>query len=257
MGVPARDEIDHRVEMPAGAFGVLTRTCENIKGRYDATKAMRAATDAYGFTAFMIARIAKAGGSGAGRLSDLVILTTWPRDLIEAYDEARMLEASDVSDRVRATALLQWWDLRCPPDGMVRNEQRVALFEEHDMPCHLALSIAHGDGQRLTVSFSGRRERPDEMEMAQLMRISSEVVERLRLAEMMAETGRAAGASSLTGRQTEALRWVAEGKTSTETATIMGISACTVDGYLEAVLDRLDCVSRAQAVAKAIRLELI
>lgn len=234
---------------------VLTTFEKDIGGRYDATKAMRAATTSFGFDVFMIARVAGTGERGTERLEDLAVLSTWPLSLVKAYDEARMLEQSDILDRVRETALPLWWDLRDLPADARGCERHRALFGEHGMLCHLVLSVADGAGQRLMAGFAGNRDRPDDMEMSQLMRISSEVVEQLRLSEAkLEERGRV---SNLTGRQSEALRWVAEGKTSAEAATIMGISSSTVDSYLESVLVRLDCVSRAQAVAKAIRANLI
>ena len=129
----------------------------------------------------------------------------------------------------------------------------AALFLEHGLPCHLACSAADADGNRHIVSFSGERDQPTAGEMAELSTIGAHMVEHLRVID---RTG-AAGGPTLTPRQAEALTWVARGKTSAETATIMGISPATVDTYLETVLERLDAVSRAQAVAAALRAGLI
>jgi DNA-binding CsgD family transcriptional regulator len=53
------------------------------------------------------------------------------------------------------------------------------------------------------------------------------------------------------------LRWVALGKDATEIAAILEISPHTTRDYLKSVHYKLDCVSYAQAVTKAIRLGLL
>ncbi len=61
----------------------------------------------------------------------------------------------------------------------------------------------------------------------------------------------------LTAREVECLRWVALGKDATEIAAILEISPHTTRDYLKSVHYKLDCVSSAQAVTKAIRLGLL
>jgi LuxR family transcriptional regulator len=55
----------------------------------------------------------------------------------------------------------------------------------------------------------------------------------------------------LTQRQREALEWVAEGKTTQDIATIMGISAAAVEKHLRLAREALDVETTAHAVAKA------
>ena len=52
----------------------------------------------------------------------------------------------------------------------------------------------------------------------------------------------------LTKRQKEIMEWTAEGKTSAETATILGISPRTVEKHLEAIFQRLGVENRVAAV---------
>ena len=61
----------------------------------------------------------------------------------------------------------------------------------------------------------------------------------------------------LTAREVECLRWVALGKDATEIAAILKISPHTTRDYLKSVHYKLDCVSSAQAVTKAIGLGLL
>jgi DNA-binding CsgD family transcriptional regulator len=55
----------------------------------------------------------------------------------------------------------------------------------------------------------------------------------------------------LTARQTECLRWVQAGKSSTDIGVILGISQRTVDDHLLAACRRLGVRTRVQAVATA------
>jgi DNA-binding CsgD family transcriptional regulator len=61
----------------------------------------------------------------------------------------------------------------------------------------------------------------------------------------------------LTSRELECLRWVALGKDAGEIAAILQISSHTARDYLKSARFKLDCVSSAQAVAKAVKLGLL
>jgi LuxR family transcriptional regulator, quorum-sensing system regulator CinR len=61
----------------------------------------------------------------------------------------------------------------------------------------------------------------------------------------------------LTARELECLRWVALGKDTTEIAVILNISIHTARDYLKSVHYKLDCVTSAQAVTKAVKLGLL
>lgn len=56
---------------------------------------------------------------------------------------------------------------------------------------------------------------------------------------------------SLTARQREVLEWVAEGKTAADIATIMGLSAATVDKHLRLARETLGVETTAHALIKA------
>lgn len=62
---------------------------------------------------------------------------------------------------------------------------------------------------------------------------------------------------SLTPRELEALRWTMEGKTAWEVGAILGISERTTVLHVTNAMHKLRCVSKHQAVLKALRLGLI
>ena len=55
----------------------------------------------------------------------------------------------------------------------------------------------------------------------------------------------------LTARQSEVLKWIGEGKTMVETATILGLSAATVEKHLRQARDTLGVSTTTQAVLHA------
>ena len=56
----------------------------------------------------------------------------------------------------------------------------------------------------------------------------------------------------LTPREIECLSWIAQGKSSSDIAVILNISPHTVRDFLKSARFKLDCVSSAQAVNKAV-----
>jgi DNA-binding CsgD family transcriptional regulator len=61
----------------------------------------------------------------------------------------------------------------------------------------------------------------------------------------------------LSARERAILRWTAAGKTSSETAAILGISGRTVAFHITNILFKLDAINKTQAVAKAVMLDLL
>ncbi len=61
----------------------------------------------------------------------------------------------------------------------------------------------------------------------------------------------------LTPRQREALEWVADGKTSQDVALLMGVSPAMVEKHLRLAREALDADTTAQAVARAVALNLL
>jgi DNA-binding CsgD family transcriptional regulator len=61
----------------------------------------------------------------------------------------------------------------------------------------------------------------------------------------------------LSARELEVLRWTADGKTAWELGRILGISEQTVARHVSSAAQKLGCVNKVQAVAKALRLGLV
>jgi transcriptional regulator EpsA len=61
----------------------------------------------------------------------------------------------------------------------------------------------------------------------------------------------------VTEREVEILAWVREGKSNLEIGSILSISPLTVKNHVQKILKKLNAQNRAQAVAKALSLQLI
>lgn len=61
----------------------------------------------------------------------------------------------------------------------------------------------------------------------------------------------------LTERELECLFWIAEGKTSDEIATILGISKNTINNYITSVMRKTATKTRSEAIAYAVRNNLV
>jgi DNA-binding CsgD family transcriptional regulator len=61
----------------------------------------------------------------------------------------------------------------------------------------------------------------------------------------------------LSGRERECLQWAATGKTTWETSVILKISERAVRFYLDSARSKLDCLTKTQAVAKAVALGIV
>ena len=78
-----------------------------------------------------------------------------------------------------------------------------------------------------------------------------------RAVEVTGSLGEPLDFRTITPREREALFWAAEGKTIKDTAQIMRISSETVKAHLDSARSRLGALTRAHAVAKALRAGLI
>lgn len=69
--------------------------------------------------------------------------------------------------------------------------------------------------------------------------------------------GRWPATPGLSPRELECLAWVSQGKSSTDIGAILGLSARTVDSYLEKAASKLGVRTRIEAVAIGVRRGLI
>ena len=123
-------------------------------------------------------------------------------------------------------------------------------------------TVSHADqfGRRSVLSFNAQSAKGGETWQPfiaenedKLLGLASD----LHLKALVEVYGESEELPQLSPRESECLKWTAEGKAHTEIAIILGLSEHTVRSYLKVARIKLDSVSLAQAVAKASHLGLI
>jgi DNA-binding CsgD family transcriptional regulator len=152
-----------------------------------------------------------------------------------------------------------------PGCALDRTEFYNDFLAPQDQHSTLCLSINDGARQPSYVAFWRSRRRPPwgEDEMRLLRHLGPHLGRALRIdrrvaAEARCRAGMAATTSlPLSWRERDCLVCLARGATSKVAARALGLSVLTVDDYIAAAMAKLGAVTRAQAVARAVTLDLI
>lgn len=174
---------------------------------------------------------------------DFIVSSNWPFDL------ARQMATELASAQVRTTELEKCFSLLIPvlaplPEGLEAPEGSGKQY------CSLTFCVG-----RIRYSLL-------------LLFVASAPIsfERLREAGLFcayaASLSGGPGARTerevdLTERELECLFWIAEGKTSDEIATILGISRNTINNYITSVMRKTATKTRSEAIAYAVRNNLV
>lgn len=183
-------------------------------------------------------------------------VTNFPAAWVEKYKLEKMFHSDPIlAFAPRTTRATPWADLgnlgALTPD----NRKVLATAAENGIRSGLFMSARNFAGDMQIVSFSNTRLREfsaQERHSATLMGLA--------LADAAAETGNTqpqGKEAEFTARELECLTWVAIGKSSHDTAMILGISNNTVDFHVKNAMAKLEASTRTLAVVKALRMGLI
>lgn len=218
---------------------------------YDLMGHLRELSKAFGFDHFQVLR---SPASAVTPLADLIILSSWPAELLKEYDARGINVGSPFLKRLSVSSVsfqFTFGELHGKRrDG--KAEEAIALFAAHGLErgaCFPTHSPGIGAG---AVCYSGTRNPLSAEEMASLHMASIDIFD--HLAGM--DSGDS-GKRQLSERERECLLWTAEGKTSFEIGKIIGISEHTVNYYLNTAASKLEASNRVQAVAIAIKSGLL
>jgi DNA-binding CsgD family transcriptional regulator len=210
----------------------------------------------YGFDRLLYAFTRFRTATSLGSPDDSVILSNHPVEFIHEFIQGGLYHAAPMvqwaADNVGAMSWRMMIDRMSAP-SISPAERRVAEFNRH-YNVKAGYSVSFRDVSVRAKGGIGLCARPglsqDDVDAiwrdhGQKIAVMNNVVH-LRISALPYESHRA-----LTARQREALEWVGDGKTTQDIATIMGVSAATIEKHLRLAREVLDVDTTAQAVLKA------
>jgi DNA-binding CsgD family transcriptional regulator len=189
-------------------------------------------------------------------LSRLVLLSSLPPDFWERVDQLCPPSSCQLFNAARGSLVPVTWSL----DEMRRQNLLIHGVEPASVPLYRQFGISHGivipvssvDGTRHALRFDGDRAPLTQAEINDLAMLAAHFVQTYD--QSRHPLGDPTG---LTDRELEVVQWSATGKTSLEIAAVMSLSDHTINAYMNNALKKLNCTSRTQLVAKALRMRLI
>jgi DNA-binding CsgD family transcriptional regulator len=186
---------------------------------------------------------------------DPYVRLTYPASWIKRYLQMGYVDVDPVlREGYRRTLPFNWSDLK------IQSSAEAALMTDalaHGIGPHgLSIPVISKQGHRglFSISFSGSQEAWTTFvrtTLPTLIQIANRI-HRHAIVELFG-----ADRPHLTVRELECLRWVARGKDASEIAIILNISPHTTRDYLKSARFKLDCVTSAQAISKAVQLGLL
>ncbi len=226
-------------------FIASLRSC---KTSYDVFGVMKGICKKYGYNSFIVLQLPNQMDLS---LNDKIIVTNWHPELIRAYDFLELMAESPIIDHLRRSSLPLAFDIEqiYTENGGRRTNEVVELFKQYGQTNGFSLVCPGRHNDRGTVTYGGSGTRINDHQLAELGFLSLHIYDRL----IEITKTDPVDECILTGREKDCLVWTAAGKTSSETAQILGISENTVNHYLSAAAAKLGATNKAHAVVKAIK----
>jgi DNA-binding CsgD family transcriptional regulator len=192
---------------------------------------------------------------GSSPSADPYIRLTYPASWIKRYLQMNYVEVDPVlREGFQRTLPFDWSEI-----AITRQEEMALMIDAlaHGVGPHgMSIPLVSKRGHRglFSISFAGTpeawavfKEQNRDLSIQIANRIHRRVIRDVFGEEHI----------HLSAREVEVLHWKALGKDATEIATILDISPHTVRDYIKSARFKLDCVTSAQAVSKAVKLGLL
>jgi DNA-binding CsgD family transcriptional regulator len=239
------------VDETSGNAERAAERCHEILGRWHRTEERHYAITALRWAVTFFAERADADGTNACAAALGRIATDAPQDealsaFSHALAEAALLSEDHEQAAVHFQRALEL--LRSAPLDQIQTERRLATAlaiggRTDEAVEHLA--AAHRLARRLKARPLVERIAADVAALGQ------------KVEPRTSRRAAALGGGRLTRRETEVVRLVAVGRTNREIARELFLSPRTIDMYVQNILLKLDCRSRAEATRRALELGLL
>jgi DNA-binding CsgD family transcriptional regulator len=205
----------------------------------DVSAGLRALSDYVGADGYLLARHELNSENGL----DNVLSSDWPFDLVRKRGTDLITRLSRTTELEKCLSVLQ------PAFSM--------LPEDSELP-------AGASREYCTIIFNTGRNRyvlmficPADVILSQQRLRETGVLASYFASLLFQDAMKTAREMDLTDRELECLYWIAEGKTSDEIATIIGISKNTINNYITSVMRKTATRTRSEAIAYAVRHNLV
>ena len=192
---------------------------------------------------------------GASPSADPYLRLTYPAAWVKRYLQMGYVDIDPViREGFRRALPFDWSELKI--QGAAEASFLTDALAHGVGPYGLSIPLQSKRGHRALFSISFSRSQDEwtkfvKMSLPTLIEIANRIHRRV-IHEVFGEDR-----PHLSGRELECLRWIARGKDSGEIAIILDISAHTARDYLKSARYKLDSVTSAQAVTKAVKLGLL
>ena len=192
---------------------------------------------------------------GASPSSDPYVRLTYPASWIKRYLQMGYVDIDPViREGFLRTLPFDWSELKIQSAAEVSFLTDALAHGVGPRGLSIPVQSKHGHRGLFSISFSrSENEWTDFIAtmLPMLIQIANRVHRRV-IGELFGEDR-----PHLTVRELECLRWIARGKDTSDIAIILNISAHTARDYLKSARYKLDSVTSAQAVSKAVKLGLL
>ena len=222
----------------------------------EATWAILAAElDAFGFDRLLYGMTRFRTAVSLGDPQDMLILSNHPDDYVEAFVDGRMFANAPMAMWAMENEGAMSWSLVADMADALSAEQKQVLELNKEFGVLAGYTISFPDPSPRQKAAIGLTAKPglSQCDVEQLWaRSGTEIEVIVQVAHLkLASLPMPMSQRRLSKRQREALEWVSEGKTTQDVATIMGLTAATVEKHLRKARQALQVETTAQAVMKA------
>ena len=226
----------------------VRKRLDECVSQFDIFRQLREVTETHGFRYFLVVSMPV---PVAGPVSDSIVITSAPSDLVQRFEDDRLVADSPLAAILgTAGAPAEYRFENAPTPQRAENRTQIDnVIDNHDFNCGIVVPVHDPDRGAAAICFLGTRAPVSFCEMAELTLYGNWAHHRLcRVSAQPAKMG-----SPLSERERECLIWTSGGKTSVEIARILGLSEHTVNHYLNNAARKLNAGNRTQAVAFAMR----
>lgn len=186
---------------------------------------------------------------------DNIRFTNWPTSLREAYHQTNAFSASKLTHSLRRSALPLFGGsellAKCIPGPGWRTISH--LFEKNGFQAFHACSLHSADREQFLFVLSKDVGSTDTPPSGDLLLRCLHVLDTYKAEQ----DGSSDEVVKLSLRELECLQWSAAGKSTDEIAIILDLSPHTAASYIKTAMQKLKAKTRMQAIARAIRSNLI